>query len=179
MGAVVAALSWELFARHRLLFLLTGGWLALLCVLGLLLPEAVRSPNVGVGLALALAAPLLWVIAALTHTYDARLEERQSWFPVRLFTLPAPTLVLVGPPLVLGTLISVVCWAACCLCMLRGFGMEAPLIWPALCRRRDNRLASSVGLVALSLTLAASRVSGLRFARARWGDQSADPLASQ
>jgi hypothetical protein len=133
MRSPVLALSWELVARFRWRFFLAGAWLVLLCSLGLLLPKSARFPEVGVCLAMTLSLAQVFVLGALMHGYDTPLEERRSGFPARLFTLPAPVIVLAGPPLVLGTTLVFICWVPCYLCLLRGFGIDAPSFWPPLC----------------------------------------------
>src|SRR5258708_18799262 len=102
MGAAVAALSWELLARSRWLLVLTGSWLVLLCLVGLALPASIRIPEVGWGLAVTLVLPLMFVLGSLSHG-EGRLDGTGTLFPRRLFTLPVPTVVLIGPPLLLGT----------------------------------------------------------------------------
>ena len=130
--AAVGALSWELVARSRWLLVLTGSWLILLCLVGMSLPASIRTPGVGVCLALTVAWPLVFVLGALSHGFDGRLESTGTLFPGRLFTLPVSTIVLVGPPLLLGTMVVLVCWTLCALCLLRGCGVEAPLFWPGV-----------------------------------------------
>jgi hypothetical protein len=141
MRSAVMALSWELVARHRWLMALAGVWVLLGCGLGLVLPEAVRAPEVGAGLLIALTLPLVFVLAELVHGSAARLEERRSGFPARLYTLPAPVAVLAGPSLVLPTLVIACCWVLVDLCLLRFFGIESPTFWPPLAA------AASVALI--------------------------------
>jgi hypothetical protein len=134
MRAAVTALSWELVARYRLVSLLSAGWAVLACALGLLLSRIGLDPLVGVSLMVSLAGPAVFLIGGIAHGFDARLESSGSCFPPRLFTLPVSSAVLVGPPLLLGTLLLFLCWFASVLCLLRPFGLaDVPLVWPALC----------------------------------------------
>ena len=131
MCAAVTALSWELLARSRWLLVLTGCWLVLLCLAALALPASLRIPEVGWGLVVSLAFPLIFVLGSLSHG-EGRLESAASLFPGRFFTLPVPAVVLVGPPLLLVTVVVVVCWTLCAVFLLRACGANAPLWWPGL-----------------------------------------------
>ncbi len=134
MRAAITALSWELVARYRWLYVVAASWLLLVSALGLLLSTSGCDPLVGVSLVMSLCAPLLFVLGGLAHGWDTHLENAGSCFPSRLFTLPVPVGFLVGPPLLLGTAVVVASWLLAALCMLRPFGMEdIPLWWPALC----------------------------------------------
>jgi hypothetical protein len=134
VGAAITALSWELVARYRWLYVVAAVWLLLVCALGLLLSALGWDPLVGVSLVLSLSGPLLFVLGGLAHGWDTHLENAGSCFPGRLFTLPVPTALLVGPPLLLGSTVLVLAWLLASLCMLRPFGTEGiPLWWPALC----------------------------------------------
>jgi hypothetical protein len=131
MSTAVAALSWELLARNRLFLSLTGLSVLLLSLVGVLLPEALRIPEVGVTLALLPASALAVAVALLSHG-DCRLEVAASCFPARLFTLPVPTPVLVAPPLLLGTLIILACWLLGVVCLLLPCGADVPVWWPGV-----------------------------------------------
>jgi hypothetical protein len=132
--AAIAALSWELVARYRWLSLFTACWLVLASALGLLFSALGWHRVVGVSLMLSLSGPLLFALGGLAHGWDTHLENAGSCFPVRLFTLPVSTGLLVGAPLLLGSLVLIFAWLLAALCMLRPFGIEdIPLWWPAMC----------------------------------------------
>jgi hypothetical protein len=136
MGTAVAALSWELLARCRWWLALAAGLLVLLCLVGLAIPESWRSEQLGRWLVAAavLAAPLpaMGVVGSMVHAEGARFEDGGSLFPIRFFTLPVPTVVLVAPPLVLGTLVLLVWWLVFAAFILRPWGADVPLLWPGL-----------------------------------------------
>ncbi len=132
MGAAVTALSWELLARCRWWLLLSAGLFVLLWLTTLALPYSWRSPELAGWLVAAVAIPLMAVVGSTVHAEGARLEDAGSLFPSRLYTLPVPTVILVGPPLLLGTLTLLLCWLIFALCILRPCGAEVPLFWPGL-----------------------------------------------
>ena len=132
MTAAITALSWELMVRCRWRLRFTVAGLVLLCLIGLSLPESWRSEDLGVWLVVSLIAPLLLMLDSLTHAEVGKLEDAGSLFPVRLFTLPVPSPVLAGPPLVLGTLLFLGSWLAAVVCLLHPWGIAAPLLWPGL-----------------------------------------------
>jgi hypothetical protein len=134
MRAAITALSWELVARYRWLYMAAAAWLLVVSVLGLLLSAGGCHQLVGVSLVMSLSGPLMFVLGGLAHGWDTHLENAGSCFPARLFTLPVTVGWLVGPPLLLGTAVIVTSWLLAAVCMLRPFGMEnVPLWWPALC----------------------------------------------
>jgi hypothetical protein len=132
MGAAVTALSWELFARCRWLLVLSVSLLVLLCLIGQLWPEPWRSELLAFWLVLGAALPVASVVGSMAHAEGTRLEDSGSLFPARLYTLPVPTVVLVGPPLILGTLTLLGCWFTVAVCIFRPWGADAPLFWPGL-----------------------------------------------
>src|SRR5947209_20220628 len=98
MGAAITALSWELVARYRWLYVVAGVWLLFVCILGLLFAALDLHPVVGVSLVLTLGGPLIFVLGGLAHGWDTHLENAGSWCPARRFTLPVPRDPLVCPP---------------------------------------------------------------------------------
>src|SRR5690349_7984934 len=101
-------LTWELLARQRWLFGLCAVYLALVALVCPVLPAEVRTHNLGWSLLILQIGPGLFVVAGLAHGFEGRLESRRSLFPGRLFILPVPSVVLAGPPLLLGTVVAVV-----------------------------------------------------------------------
>jgi hypothetical protein len=132
MSAAITALSWELLARCRWRMALTAGCLVVLCVLCLVLPEPWRSEELGGWFVAAVGITLVTVLDSLVHLDERRLQDSGSLFPARLYTLPVPTVVLVIPPLLLGTLFLLGYWLAVVVCILRPCGLEAPLLWPGV-----------------------------------------------
>jgi hypothetical protein len=124
-------LSWELVARQRWLVGLSAAYFALACLVCPLLPEDWRCRALGSALSVLMGGLVPFVVGGLSYGWEGRLEDRASAFPDRLFTLPVPTVVLAGPGLVLGTVVSVLGWLLCAACVLRPCGIEAPLAWPA------------------------------------------------
>ncbi len=132
MGAAVTALSWELLARCRWWLVLSAGLMALLGLAGLASPPSWHNPGVAGWLVAFVAIPVMAMVGSTVHAEGTRLEDAGSLFPARLYTLPVPTVALVGPPLLLGTLTLTVYWLLTALCILRPWGMQVPLFWPGL-----------------------------------------------
>ena len=97
--AVLRTLVWELLARHRWVFTVSGVAFVLICVICPLLPEWLRVKSMAMSLTMLPCSALPFLIASLSHGYEGRLEARASAFPRRLYTLPVSTPVLVAGPL--------------------------------------------------------------------------------
>jgi hypothetical protein len=106
-----------------------------------------------VGLSVLLAAPpadpsdvagivanitLLFLIAAsylvtvFAYAFETHVESRGSCFPYRMFTLPVPTAALALWPMLYGTAALALLWLVMARFLFRPWGVEAPLVWPAL-----------------------------------------------
>jgi hypothetical protein len=132
MGAAVAALSWEVLARVRFWLVLSAVLVALLCLAGQVLPESWRSHDLAYLLVASVAVPVMGVVGSTIHVEGRRLEDTGSLFPTRFFTLPVHTVVLLCPPLLVGTLCILFYWLAVAVCVLRPWGWDVPLLAPAL-----------------------------------------------
>jgi hypothetical protein len=68
---------------------------------------------------------------ALFNFTEHNSRQRYSGFPYRLFTLPVPTRLLVGCPMLCGVITVVVVYAAWALLVFGPLGEELPVRWPA------------------------------------------------
>jgi hypothetical protein len=133
MHSPALALSWELWRPGRTALAVYLAVYLILGVLFLVLPAEAVDPKAAVGISLIFLA---WLLAfALTiFTYaspQADLASVRSLFPARLFTLPVRTQVLVGWPMLHGTVLVAGTWVATVL-VLASRGITLPLWWPAL-----------------------------------------------
>src|SRR5437879_1354452 len=102
MHSPMMALAWQHWWRHRV---------GLAVVLLSLFPLAVFVRLRAVGDPTAMQAylssflffiALVYVAAVFAFGFETKLEGRESGFPIRLFTLPVRTVVLVGWPMLQG-----------------------------------------------------------------------------
>ncbi len=141
MRTAARAFAWEFRTRHRWGLITLSAYFLVLATIKLLIlgGERVRFNSVE-GFALAVVVPLtltlLYIIVVFTFGFDGDLAARQSMYPSRKLTLPVTTSVLVGWPMLYGTVAMVILWVAS-----RALGMwplridepvEAPVVWPAL-----------------------------------------------
>ncbi|HEY7157239.1 MAG TPA: hypothetical protein VH575_25020 [Gemmataceae bacterium] len=125
------ALAYYLWTRHRFaLTFLAANWLALI-----LLCRAVPKVNWGF-LFLPVPTAFIFLLVNCSFSREAKLEVRESGFPSRLWHLPLPTYALVGWPMLWGCGAMALAWLTLAWGamrpVLRPYGVEPPLWWPAL-----------------------------------------------
>src|SRR5262245_37566890 len=101
MRSAVLALGWSLWLRHRVGLALVLAWFAAVCVAFPLWPGEPTKLAVDLLAILPFIVAFMYLIAVVSHGFDADVSARRSGFPARLFTLPLPTGVLVVPLLLL------------------------------------------------------------------------------
>jgi len=132
------AIAWEFRQRHRLALIALATYaLAFVAVRLLVLgpgePLRLDPPN---GIAGAVIAPLstafLYFLAVFSFGLGGDLVARQSPFPARMFTLPVTTRALAGWPMLFGTAAVASLWLVTAPFVRWSWGLDLPLIWPAL-----------------------------------------------
>lgn len=138
MRSAALAIGWEFRRRHVWPLVAIGVYLVVLAVirlLGLGPAEIIRlvPPD---GRAAVLIAPLAttysYFLAVFSFGFAGDLTARQSIFPARMFALPVRTAALVGWPMLYGTGTVAFLVLAATLLARWPWGVEVPLILPAL-----------------------------------------------
>lgn len=138
MRSATLAIGREFRKRHAWPLVAIGVYmlgLALVKLLGLGPMDAIRvvPPD---GRAAVLIAPLSTVfwycVAVFCFGFSGDLAARQSIYPARLFTLPVRTRTLVRGPMLLGMAAVAILVEAATLLVRWPWGIETPLVWPAL-----------------------------------------------
>src|SRR5205807_2096571 len=79
-----------------------------------------------------LTATYFYLLAAFSFGLAGDLGARPSIYPARMFALPVRTAALVGWPMLYGTAAVAILWLVTALSARWPWGIELPLIWPAL-----------------------------------------------
>src|SRR5207237_3620572 len=79
-----------------------------------------------------LTATYFYLLAAFSFGLAGDLGARPSIYPARMFALPLRTAALVGWPMLYGTAAVTILWLVTALSARWPWGIELPLIWPAL-----------------------------------------------
>ena len=74
----------------------------------------------------------MYFLAVFTFGLGGDLAARQSPFPARMFTLPVTTRALAGWPMLFGTAAMASLWLVAAPFVRWSWGLDLPLIWPAL-----------------------------------------------
>jgi hypothetical protein len=132
MRSPAHALAWQFWGRHRFGLSVSLAYLLTQCALALVLPaDALFVWVRWVGWA-PLGVMMVFLLAVFAYGADVRVEAAHSGFPARMFTLPVPTGLLVGLPMLCGTATVALAWVVWARCVCWPCGIEAPLGWPAL-----------------------------------------------
>jgi len=132
------AIAWEFRQRHRFALIALATYALAFVAVRLLFPgpgQPLRldPPN---GIAGAVIAPLstafMYFLAVFSFGLGGDLVARQSPFPARMFTLPVTTRALAGWPMLFGTAAVASLWLVAAPFVRWSWGLELPLIWPAL-----------------------------------------------
>src|SRR3989440_5547224 len=79
-----------------------------------------------------LTATYVYLLAAFSFGLAGDLGARPSIYPARMFALPLRTAALVGWPMLYGSAAVAILWLVTALSARWPWGIELPLIWPAL-----------------------------------------------
>jgi polyhydroxybutyrate depolymerase len=132
------AIAWEFRQRHRFALIALAGYAVLFVAVRLLVlgpgePLRLDPPNGVAGAVIApLSAAFMYFLAVFSFGLDGDLAARRSPFPARMFTLPVTTQALAGWPMLFGTAAVASLWLVTAPFVRWSWGLDLPLIWPAL-----------------------------------------------
>src|SRR2546423_6095894 len=138
MRAPALALGWEFRRRHLWALIAMAGYrLALAAIkplfLGPMEPIRLDPPDGRAAVVMTpLTATYFYLLAAFSFGLAGDLGARPSIYPARMFALPVRTAALVGWPMLYGTAAVAILWLVTALSARWPWGIELPLIWPAL-----------------------------------------------
>jgi hypothetical protein len=132
MHSPTLGLTWQIWYRHRWGFAAVVAYVVVWSALLTALPAGTFGTNDGSLLSILMVFGLIYMAAAFAYGFDSQVEGRESGFPARLFTLPVRTRVLVGWPMLQGTLTVALLWAAWCCFVLWPTGTEVAVLPTAL-----------------------------------------------
>ena len=138
MRSPALAIGWEFRRRHLwALIAMTGFLLALAAVkllfLGPMEPIRLDPPDGRAAVVITpLTATYFYLLAAFSFGLAGDLGARPSIYPARMFALPVSTAALAGWPMLYGTAAVAILWLVTALSARWPWGIELPLIWPAL-----------------------------------------------
>lgn len=103
MRSPIAALTWDVWVRHRTLIQLAAGITVFSCVFNSVLPDSVRESKPDAGLVnFHLTAAVFLLLLAIFGYTEFNPQKGSSGFPHRLFVLPVTSFQLVAVPMILG-----------------------------------------------------------------------------
>jgi hypothetical protein len=138
MRSHTLALGWEFRKRHSWPLIALAAYLMVLAalkILGLGPVDAIRLvPPDGRGAVLIapLSTAFMYYLGVCSFGLSGDLAARHSIYPARLFTLPMRTESLVLAPMLHGTVAVALLVEAATVVARWPWGLETPLIWPAL-----------------------------------------------
>ena len=138
MRSPAAAIAWEFRRRHLWVLIALVVYLLVLAMLKplILAPGQVASLFPPDGMAGLLIAPFMmtfmYFVAVFSFGLAGDLAARQSIYPARMFARPVTTAALAGWPMLYGTAAMLSLWLAMALFARWSWGIDLPLIWPAL-----------------------------------------------
>ena len=97
-----SAIVWQLWRRYRWWLASGGAYFVLVTVVSRLLPAGTICDAVTLYLASPLAVGLLGLLSVFAYGYGVDLDNRESGFPKRMFTLPISSRALAGWPMLYG-----------------------------------------------------------------------------
>src|SRR6267378_4112999 len=147
MRSPALAIGWEFRRRHLWALIAMAGYLLALAAIKLLFlgpmePIRLDPPDGKAAVVITpLAATYFYLLAAFSFGLAGDLGARPSIYPARMFALPVRTAALVGWPMVYGTAAVAILWLVTALSARWPWGIELPLIWPALLAAGDRHRA--------------------------------------
>jgi hypothetical protein len=128
MHSPAAAMAWEFWGRHRIGLSLFGAFVLICSAITATIPLPNHEKLASVTTVGAILG-LCYLIVVFAHGSEVRLETADSGFPARFFVLPVRTSVLVGWPMLGGSLTAVIAWVAWDQLVLRPAGINTPFWW--------------------------------------------------
>jgi hypothetical protein len=138
MRSAALAFGWEFRRRHLWALIAMAGYLLALAAIKLLFlgpmePIRLDPPDGRAAVVITpLTATYFYLLAAFSFGLAGDLAARPSIYPARMFALPVRTAALVGWPMLYGTGAVAILWLITALSARWPWGIELPLIWPAL-----------------------------------------------
>jgi hypothetical protein len=138
MRSPAAAIAWEFRHRHRWGLIALAGYLLVLVILKLLIPEPGRTFNIdsgekfGVIVMMPLTATFMYVLTVFSFGLSGDVAGRASMYPARLFTLPVSNAELTLWPMMYGGAAMALLWLATRFLAVWPPGFDIPVMWPAL-----------------------------------------------
>jgi len=138
MRSPALAIGWEFRRRHLWALIAMAGYLLALAAIKLLFvgpmePIRLDPPDGRAAVVITpLTATYFYLLAAFSFGLAGDLAARPSIYPARMFALPLRTAALVGWPMLYGTAAVAILWLVTALSARWPWGIELPLIWPAL-----------------------------------------------
>jgi len=138
MRSPAFAIAWEFRQRHQPALIAFVTYVLAFVTVRLLTPAAalpirLDPPNGVAGAAIVpLSTAFLYFLAVFSFGLDGDVGGRPSLFPTRLFTLPVTTRVLAGWPMLIGAVVVASLWLFTAPFVRWSWGLDLPLIWPAL-----------------------------------------------
>ena len=138
MRSSAAAIAWEFRGRHRWGLAALAGYVFFVAafkplVLGPEYTVRLIPPD---GTAAVVIVPfsilVMYFLAVFTFGFGGDLAARQSMYPARMFALPMKAAGLAGWPMLYGAVVMGSLWVATALLARWPWGVEVPLVWPAL-----------------------------------------------
>src|SRR2546430_8288618 len=138
MDSPALAMGWEFRRRHLWALIAMAGYRLAsgaikLRSLGPMDPISLDPPDGRAAVVITpLTAPYFYLLAAFSFGLAGDLAARPSIYPARMFALPLRTAALVGWPMLYGTAAVAILWLVTALSARWPWGIELPLILPAL-----------------------------------------------
>src|SRR3989475_12965514 len=138
MHSPALAMGWEFRRRHLWALIAMAGYLLALAAikrlsLGPMEPIRLDPPDGRAAVVITpLTATYFYLLAAFSFGLAGDLGARPSIYPARMFALPVSTAALAGWPMLYGTAAVAILWLVTALSARWPWGIELPLIWPAL-----------------------------------------------
>ena len=138
MRTPALAIAWEFRRRHHWGVIAVASYLLVLATFKILFlePGHVVKWDPPDGTAAVVVAPLamtvFYFVAVFSFGLSGDLVARQSIYPARMFALPVTTAALAGWPMLYGTAAMASLWVTTGLVARLSWGIDLPLVWPAL-----------------------------------------------
>src|SRR2546429_2790425 len=138
MRSPALAMGWEFRRRHLWALIAMAGYLLALAAiklvfLGPMEPIRLDPPDGRAAVVMSpLTATVFYQLSAFIFAIAGDLGARPSIYPARMFALPVRTAALVGWPMLYGTAAVAILWLVTALSARWPWGIELPLIGPAL-----------------------------------------------
>ena len=138
MRSPAGAFAWEFRHRHRWALIALAAYLLLLGLVKPLVLEPGQSvrfdPPDGFAAfgVVPFSGTFMYFLAVFSFGLAGDIAARQSIYPARLFTLPVTTAALARWPMLYGGMAVVALWLIAVLLARWPWGVELPLLWPAV-----------------------------------------------